>query len=455
MKKVSWRFLIAALGAFLVGVTCNFFSQVSTPPAKTPFTNPCLAQPDLGFNIEAASVNAAVSTDANGSLIFAALGIERAQKLADELRPVDTFCNLAVSPATQTILNQADLLIQDGKSEEAQTLLVNWLTTQRKPESNGNLYMIAQGIPNPDRQMLRDILQVAEKVELTGGDVQPFLDYAVEVFRSMAAQELPGADFKESMRIADEAFRLGQTDIGEQALQQAQKIWAQMLDNAIANFNLCTAQNDDIEELLDILGQAIMLGINGTNGPDGDRYAAVFQKVGGFFKLRFGDDPWPARLPDYEGPAPTCKFAELEVRLVIPGCTGTTEAGRIPLSLTPPSTEAEDLYFSEEEKAYYFVEGQGPIKSDSGCGGFRIILEGEVSVTGSYEGLPPNTVLHLHWPFKGLLKFYCPPELVGAACVNPGGVDPQLEFDLELPLVDGARQEIGAWEFILHLIEQQ
>jgi hypothetical protein len=256
------------------------------------------------------------------------------------------------------------------------------------------------------------------------------------------------------MLIVEEAIMLGQNDIQEKAFQQAQEVWAKILDQAITNFNPCITKNEDLVELLNILDRAIGLGIEGS--AEGARFDAVLQKIGQYIQLHFVDNPWPKLIPEIKGRAPSCVFAELEARLGLPGCMEPAEVERIPLKFVVSSAdpeELEELYLSKEEKAYHFVEGKGHVYAEAECVGFTVTLDGDVNVEGSYEGLPPDVILHLRWPISGLLKFYCPILTEGAQCLDPIGVDPQLELNLEFPLVEGAREEIGGWEFILHLVE--
>ncbi|RPH55589.1 MAG: hypothetical protein EHM81_14390, partial [Chloroflexi bacterium] len=181
--------LLLMFGIILIGIACNFLSQIPYSPTKRSFTDPCATKPDLGLNLEAAaSAITVTSTKNNSPPNFGTLGIEGARRLADEIRPTDTFCSLTVSPSTQAVLEQADQLIKDGKAKEAQTLLENWLAEQEKPENGNALHLAAEGITDSDRQILRDVFRAAEKVYDTGGNPQPFVDYATEIFRSMATQ---------------------------------------------------------------------------------------------------------------------------------------------------------------------------------------------------------------------------------------------------------------------------
>lgn len=449
MKKMAFRFLAWGVGMTLAGIACNFLSQSPLSTLGSSYTDPCSIKPDLGLNLEAAA-SALTMTSKDGAPTFEPLGIDGAQRLADEIIPDDTLCSLTVSTTTQTVLDHADQLLRDGKTEEAQTLLEDWLADQKKPNSGGALYMVAQGTVDSDRQIIHDILRAAGEVASVGGDPQPFLDYAIELFRLMAVREIQDASLEEIMRIAEEAILLGQDDIAEEALQRARDILAGILDEAIAGFDPCITQNDDLSELLKTLEQAILLGVEGTLGPGDARYDAVLQHVEKFVKLRLGSNPWPPTIPEYEGPEPSCAIAELEFRVVMPpGCDNQLEIPLIPLQFIIPPAEPEDdeeLYFSTEEKAIYNVEGKGSVTGKIVCPPLAEFSFDEIiTIEGTLEGISPNRILRLRLKVSGQSGFDAPLIELGA--------DENSAIELEFPLVDGAMQVRGGDEFILHLIK--
>ena len=250
----------------------------ATPANQIPYPNPCTSPPKLAYNIEAAAqfpfeINA--SADQPPSLIPG--GRQASQELAEALQPSATLCTYAISPSTQTVIQQADGLAKAGKKDQALDMLRYRLQEIIETVRHGRL-ALSPFQTKEWREAVRDILGMAEATYNLGGDYQPFHDAANQMVRTHAAQELADADLLGSLRIEEEAILFGIEDLEQMAHQRVNQIATEMIDAAIEDFDPCQADREAVVQLLNTAAKATLLGVEGLE-PEEGRYEAVKVKA--------------------------------------------------------------------------------------------------------------------------------------------------------------------------------
>lgn len=269
--------LFLALPLFLVA--CSAAPTSATPPtSQVPYQNPCNSPPGLVFNLEAAAqFPFRVNTPDNQPPSLSPGGMQAAQELAEALQPSLTLCNYAISPNTQTVIQQADELAKAGKKDQALDMLRQRLQEISETVSHGRL-ALARLKTRDWREAVRDILGMAEAVYYLGGDFQLYHDAANQMLRTHAAQELADADLLGSLRIEEEAILFGIEDLEQMARQRTNQIATEMIDAAIEDFDPCQADREAVVQLLNTAAKAYMLGVEGLE-PEEARYEAVKSKA--------------------------------------------------------------------------------------------------------------------------------------------------------------------------------
>ncbi len=255
--------------------------------------DPCATTPDMGFNLESvASAPALISPEDTPAL--GALGAHGAQALAALLQPQDTFCDAEAPGVFQEILEKARELADQGDKEGARRLLESLLEIGSHP-GGGYLLSLRFQTPEQARSLIAGYLAAAGLDLALGGDGQVFIDQAQAAFTELANSELNSASLDETMRLMEEALRLGQEEIAQRALKRAQDIAGEGLDAAIEDFNPCLSNpedlKDEITKLLQALQTAMLLGVPGTNGPGGGRYDATWSQASAALQTLMGETP--------------------------------------------------------------------------------------------------------------------------------------------------------------------
>jgi len=268
MRKIGFIIIITLL---LIGTFgCSSENKSSTESDPQPFliSDECDNPIELDFHISEASLIPIPRED----LTFENLGQTGAETLADELMSGEGFCSLNISSSSQAIFTQVEQLIGDGKNSEAQALLNTLLSNGKvKLGSERNLNSTSKFLSN-DRQKVRDLLRAAAYDQRAGGDGQTFINDAQGVYSTWAEGYIPGATIQEALRIAAEAQLLGIDGLDELALDKALELVQEDLVNAVNTFDPCTANVDDVNELLKKLAKEQLL-----TGEAGSEYNNVLE----------------------------------------------------------------------------------------------------------------------------------------------------------------------------------
>ncbi|MEJ2013503.1 MAG: hypothetical protein P8X64_14925 [Anaerolineales bacterium] len=246
----------------------------------------------LALNIEgAASAPALIGSMDEPAL--GTLGAQGAQALADQLQPQGTFCDSEPPAAFAPILEKARGLADQGDQAGAHMLLESLL--EMGTSSGGHLLDVHAQSASQARSSIAGYLAAAGIDQAIGGDGQAFIDQANATFNQMANSELESASFDEALRLAEEAQLLGQEDIAQRALQRAQDIAAEGLDAALADFDPCLSNpqdlRDEITKLLLAFQTASLLGVPDTYGPGDSRYDATWSRATEALKAVAGVTP--------------------------------------------------------------------------------------------------------------------------------------------------------------------
>ncbi|MGD8553709.1 MAG: hypothetical protein PVG02_08610 [Anaerolineales bacterium] len=279
------RYLRTVMGLLLIGASigsCNapMSMELGINQEETGLEI-CSQEMDLGLNLEAAAQAPAFL---EGRSEFGTVGIERANELADEITSSSTFCELELPQDFYEELQKAEQLANEGNEEEArlklQAIEAEYITSKIK-----NIKGLAKPVPNQfGRTNVLILLTLSEYSMRMGlSDGQAYLDSAKDAFRAMAEQEMQNPEMDEMMRLFEEAERLGERELAEKALELANNIWKEKIEAKIEDFDPCLDNPEvlkqDITDLLNALAQGMLLGIEGTMGPGGSQYDAVFSKA--------------------------------------------------------------------------------------------------------------------------------------------------------------------------------
>jgi hypothetical protein len=237
----------------------------------------CDREPDLGFDIEAAS--RAPTCAADCTEMGPELGRDGAAALAAELTPTDTFCSLDVSAETQAAIDRALELNQQGRIDEALDLLTERISELEGLTSHGAPLAMPSQISSGGRQAVADLLNLGYQAGLLGGDDAPFLNAAQSVFHDYASRELPGADLRETLNIEAEATLLADDEIAERAHQQAVDIAEREYQEAAARLDPCTVTKDDLKTIMNKVATAMLLGVPSANEDDNPAFANLLQTI--------------------------------------------------------------------------------------------------------------------------------------------------------------------------------
>ncbi len=220
---------------------------------------------DLGMDIAAvAEMPFAINPDL--SVAMTKMGSQRAQRQAEALLQVTTFCTQPLPEAVSAVLTQALDALRAGDSAQGvdiiRSLLQSGAGLQRAPG-----WMLIPSQRHADwRARIGATIQFAEELALQGNQAA-YDDLMQDVgayFSEQASAALEGADFKETLRIAEEALLLGQDGVYEKAREQLQERARQELEQAMQSFDPCLsspdALNQQIRDMLNALTKAQFFG---------------------------------------------------------------------------------------------------------------------------------------------------------------------------------------------------
>lgn len=314
------KYLLSGLLAFLLLSCIAGCSASGNPPALETYQlqDICSSPPFLEYDLAAASQapflpELAPETPPSLGL----LGSEGASELAMSLIPSGTFCSLAVSDAAAAEISRALQLIQRGRSDQARTVLKEWLSGQ------GSILGARLAAPawagSDSRQQIRDLLNAAAADVLAGGDGSTYLAEANQTFRDMFAGEISDAGFGDSMRLAEEAGLLGENELYDTAVNRAKRIWEEKLQADLEDFDPCSATREEVRDLLNSLAQAMLLGIEGAYEDTGQYYQAVKAKAQAAAQQLHNQLAIEKGFPELSSPVPECTpGGDIEVRQLLP-----------------------------------------------------------------------------------------------------------------------------------------
>lgn len=384
------------------------------------------------------------------------LGQESAVSLAEDIRPKDGFCSLQVSESFRLVINQALELVRQGKKAEARRLLETLMSQVTRMSADlasagsfqtkviyASLTEFKLSSSLGDRQRIRDLINAGEADIAAGGDGQAYKNAASDAFTNLANSELQDADFGDSMRLTEEALLLGEQEIADAASQRAKDIAEEELDAAIEDFDPCSASEEELVDLLNKLGKGMLLGLEGTLGPQGKQYAAASAKATTAITRLYNEAARKANVNDAVQPLPECELqADLEIEYVFAAAVIGMEPNAsvtIPLNINWGLTPSP-------------VSGNGQLVYDStttiehctftGRGSWTIQVEGQVDSPEE-----PHMVELLITPSGSKMTF-------NIACEGSQGgtyLEPSSN-SVTLPWQDGATVQSGyLWTFTLRL----
>jgi hypothetical protein len=241
----------------------------------------CSGEVDYGFHLEAA---ASAPAFIEGQSEFGTVGMARASELASEIPFESSFCEMELPDDLAEDLREAEQLAREGNEGEARRKLeeieAQYVTNRIHPIKG-----LAKPVSNQIGRMNVLILLTLSEFEMRMGlgDGQAYLDSAKGAFQAMAEQEMQDPTMEEMMRLFEEAERLGERELAEKALKLAKEIWKEKIEAMIEDFDPCLDNPEvleqDITDLLNALTQGMLLGIDGTMGPGGSQFDAVFAKA--------------------------------------------------------------------------------------------------------------------------------------------------------------------------------
>ncbi len=271
---------------------------------------------ELNFDIAAASRAPTMpEIDPNTPPVMGTLGSEGAVGLAASMAPTDSFCSLVVSDSAELVIAQAMQLVEQGKSEQARQVLAEWFAEQSSQWGVGAKLAAPAQSGDSARQVIRDLVNAAAADQAAGGDGSAYSNAANQAFRDMFAGEIGDAGFEDSMRLAEEAWRLGENELGETAANRARKIWEEKLKGDIEDFDPCTATEKEVQDLLNSLAQAMLLGVQGSFDSGGQYYDAATAKSQTAINQLTSQAAAKAGFPEAAPPPPECTVGgDIEVR---------------------------------------------------------------------------------------------------------------------------------------------
>jgi hypothetical protein len=457
MYKTRLAFSLVLFFTLVAGCQSGTTPEPIVPPGGNTTTtlevlsDICDQSIDLGLN-QAAAANAPadVSISLDKGITFQNLGVEGAQALVAELTSADTFCSLPVSPAAQEIIDQALGSARAGDPPAGRVILQGLL--QSNEASTGIVLVSLRAETGSPRQRIRDWMQAAEVDRALGGDGQAYLDAAQLVFLEVINNDLPGATLKETLGLAQEAIRMGEKALETQARELAEKNVTEILEDAIADFDPCTAEMEKIQVLFKALQQAALLGIPEALG-DG---SPLFDQVGDLSRMaaqqRFNEAALMADLQEQVTPVPVCNLAgekeisgEIEIQMLIigrPMMLGKIPVGRVPFQVLSGDQPSEVIGGGS-------IQYQGSFALDSESRD-NFTVDFTVEISGTYTRTSGSGLLDLIFDFSEVSykeEIYCPEGL----CEVDTGSMPEQTQRVQLPAVDLSQAESGIYTFILHL----
>ena len=210
-------------------------------------------------------------------------------------------------------------LVEQGKSEQARQVLSEWLAEQSSQWGVGAKLAAPAQSGDAARQNIRDLVNAAGADQAAGGDGSAYSNAANQAFRDLFAGEISDAGFGDSMRLAEEAWRLGENELGDTAANRARKIWEEKLKADIEDFDPCTATKEQVSDLLNSLAQAMLLGVQGSFDNGGEYYEAVVTQTTIAANQMFNQDATKNGRPDLTSPVLECTpGGDIEIRQTLP-----------------------------------------------------------------------------------------------------------------------------------------
>lgn len=421
----------------------------------------CAGPPALALDVAAASQAPTLpEIDPNRAPVLGVLGEEGASKLASTIAPSGGFCSLEVSEAAMLAITQAMRLVEQGKPEQARATLAEWLASlSMQPREGGRagskLAVLAQA-GNAARQEIRDLLNAAAADQAAGGDGAAYSSAANQAFRDLFAGEITNAGFEESLRLAEEAWRLGENELGETAANRARKIWEEKLKADLEDFDPCTATKEEVGDLLNSLAQAMLLGVPGSFDDEGLYYQAVRTQAQAAAQQLFNQAAIKIGLPELTSPIPECTpGGHIEVRQTLAYAKQPC-INAVPFTLSWQGNTAR-------------LEGSGSMECvhvEENLGGSPATLHQISNLGLSFSGTATSGspgILEVTLTTTGEMKEYFTgfPEDSGQIFTeeSPFSVPADGVFPLTFEFRQGARaelrgegQEEAAFVFILHLM---
>ena len=239
----------------------------------------------MGMDLDAAA-RPPFLVEQGGLPIITTLGLELARQRASVLLAVGTFCDEDLPPAIAQVLEQALELLHRGETSQAVALMRTLLAqgARREGRSPGLARSLPQAVPNW-RPAIKATLDFASELAVMGeeGAAEQVMDQVKGFFHENALRDLENADLDECLRIAKEATLLGDDEVEQKALQRARNIVKQRLEEALKDFDPCLPNPDvirqDIKDLLNLLRDAILIGVKGTYGANESLRDQVMAKV--------------------------------------------------------------------------------------------------------------------------------------------------------------------------------
>lgn len=464
--KMAGGLLIAAM---LAG--CNLVRTIGSSDGSQPAENYlpadiCMEPSVLKFDMVAAGQAPTMpEIDPNTPPELGILGAEGAAELALALAPEGTFCSLAVSDSAGLVIAHAMKLVEQGKPQDAREVLSEWLAVQSSQldevassaHAQKSVAKLAAPVQSGDtaRQGIRDLLNAAAADQAAGGDGSTYSNAANQAFRDLFADEIVDAGFGDSMRLTEEAGRLGETELQNTASNRARKIWEEKLQADLEDFDPCTASRDDVRDLLNSLGQAMLLGVQGSFEDNGKYREAVTAKTQAAVQQMYNQAATKVGLSELTSPVPQCTLGgHIEVREMLAFAKEPC-IHAIPFTLTWHGNSAR-LEGSGETECSHVEENlggsQGNLHQKSN---YTMSFDGEAT-SGSPGSL--QVTLTANGEYLEYLSGF-PKELVPAFTEkNPFKVSGESTFTLTFEFREGAKTEIlnkdgqPALTFILHLI---
>lgn len=275
--RVGWGTVLLLLAVGLAGCTLPLGAG-----GKTASASPCArtVTPEMmGLHLE--PVTQLPYLAGQGATIKVELfGRARARQQAEALLAVPTFCDEALPEAIAAVLEQARAALKQGNTAEALRLIRSLLHPGVGGRSPGLAY--SQRQTHPDwRARISATIQFAEELALEGDQAgyDQVMSEVMDYFGEQATQALEQADFREALRIAEEAMLLGRQDVAEQATEIIRDKVRQAWEQTVAGFSPCISDPDRLREamrqLIEALAKAQFFGVPGA--VDGEMYNTTIE----------------------------------------------------------------------------------------------------------------------------------------------------------------------------------